>query len=63
MGTPPPGYQQEWRTHIVHVLGFKSLSALRGEAVRSPEFMLVGNPWRLRVYPGGRRQDSEEVLA
>ena len=42
MGTPPPGYDEEWMTHTIHVHGFASLSTERGESVASPEFMLPG---------------------
>ena len=52
LGTPPNGYQ-EWTSTKVHVHGFADLSAMRGTPV-SPEFMALGNPWRLRLYPGGR---------
>jgi hypothetical protein len=61
MGTPPPGYDEEWATHTVHVHGFASLPSVRGEAVDSPEFVLLENPWLLRIYPGGR-QDTEEGM-
>ena len=54
IGTPPNGYQ-EWTSTKVHVHGFADLSAMRGTPV-SPEFMALGNPWRLRLYPGGRNQ-------
>jgi hypothetical protein len=53
MGTPPPDYNQEWVMHTVHCHGFGSLSTVRGEGVASPEFMLLGNVWRVRVFPGG----------
>ena len=52
MGTPPPGYQQEWAKHTVHWHGFLDLSTVRGEYVDSPEFMLLGNPWILEIFPG-----------
>ena len=48
IGTPPPGYDEEWVTHTVHCHGFASL-----RFVDSREFMLLGNPWRLQMFPGG----------
>jgi hypothetical protein len=59
MGIPPPDYHEEWVTHTVHVHGFGSLPSEQDEFVDSPEFMLVGNPWRLRVYPGGSDCEKE----
>jgi hypothetical protein len=53
MGPPPPDYHEEWATHTVHVHDFASLSTVRGEFVDSPEFMLLGNQWRLGICPGG----------
>ena len=61
MGTTPPGYDEEWVTHTVHVHGFTSLPSVRGEAVDSPEFVLLGNQWLLRIYPGGD-DDAEEGM-
>jgi hypothetical protein len=52
LGTPPQGYQ-EWTTTKVHVHGFVGLSTERDVPVYSPEFMALGNPWRLKLYPGG----------
>jgi len=52
VGTPPKGYR-EWATTKVHVHGFADLSAERDVPVDSSEFMAVGNPWRLCLYPGG----------
>ena len=53
LGTPPQGYQ-EWATTKVHVHGFADLSAERDVPVYTPEFMALGNPWHLALYPGGR---------
>lgn len=53
MGTPPPDYHEEWATHTVHVHGFARLSSAQGAFMESPEFMLLGNQWCLRIYPGG----------
>ena len=53
MGTPPPGYHQEWAKHTVHCHGFANLSAERGARVYSPEFMLLWNQLRLEICPGG----------
>jgi hypothetical protein len=61
MGTPPPGYHEEWAKHTIHVHGFGSLPTARDECVPSPEFMLVGNEWRLDIYPGGC-DDAEEGM-
>ena len=62
MGPPPPGYHQEWVTHTVHVHGFGSLPSERYAYVYSPEFMLLGNQWLLRIYPGGQA-NAEEGMA
>jgi hypothetical protein len=53
IGTPPPGYHQEWVTHTVHVHGFAGLPSERDEYADSPEFMLLGNPWSLMIFHGG----------
>jgi hypothetical protein len=53
VGTPPPGYNEEWAAHTVHWHGFGSLPTARGVGINSPEFILLGNPWRVRVFPGG----------
>ena len=52
LGTPPQGYR-EWVTTKVHVHGFAELSAVRNVHVNSSEFIAWGNPWRLKLYPGG----------
>jgi hypothetical protein len=63
MGTPPPGYDEEdWVTHTIHCHGFASLSTLRGVFVASPEFMLLGNPWSLMIFPGGLEDAAEEGM-
>jgi len=62
LGTPPQGYQ-EWATTKVHVHGFADLSAERNVPVDSSEFMAVGNPWRLRLYPGGDANSREGWVA
>jgi hypothetical protein len=59
VGTPPLGYDQGWVKHTVHVHGFPSLSTVRGENVNSPEFMLLGNQWCVRIYPGGDANADE----
>jgi len=52
VGTPRLGYNQEWATHVVHFNQFGTLSTwVTGEIVQSPEFMLVGNQWRVEMYP------------
>ena len=58
MGTPPPGYNEEWVIHTIHCHGFGSLpSAEEGveahDFVDLPEFMLLGNQWSLEICPGG----------
>jgi hypothetical protein len=64
MGTPPPGYHQEWITHTVHCHGFASLSTEQDECVDSPEFMLLGNEWRLQiVQPGGDEEAGEGMVS
>jgi hypothetical protein len=62
VGAAPPGYNQGWMTHTVHWHGFESLSALRGEFVWSPEFMLLGNQWRLEICPGGTSNAAEGMV-
>jgi hypothetical protein len=62
MGPPPPGYHQEWVTHTVHVHGFGSLPSERNAFVYSPEFMLLGNQWRLELYPGGKDEAVEGMV-
>jgi hypothetical protein len=63
MGTPPPGYDGEWVTHTMHCHGFGSLPSEQDEFVDSPEFMLLGNQWLLRVFPGGDDdEDAEEGM-
>jgi hypothetical protein len=62
MGTPPPDYHQEWAKHTVHVHSFANLSTARGEFVDSPEFMLLGNEWRLAIYPGGKDEAAEGMV-
>ena len=62
MGTPAPGYQEEWMTHTVHWHGFARLPSEQGEGVDSPEFMLLGNQWFLQLYPGGREHAAAEGM-
>jgi hypothetical protein len=62
MGTPPPDYNGEWVTHTIHCHGFANLPAERREFVDSPEFMLLGNPWCLKIFPGGRRRAEEGMV-
>jgi len=52
VGTPPPDFNG-WTTTKVYVHGFANLSAVRNVPVASPEFIALGNPWRLMLYPGG----------
>ena len=62
MGTPPPDYHEEWATHTVHVHGFPDLSSAQGAFVESPEFMLLGNQWCLKIYPGGDADEGKTSL-
>jgi len=64
MGTPPPGYDEDWVTHTIHCHGFASLSAAEeGESVDSPDFMLLGNQWRMQIYPGGDTAAAEGMTS
>jgi predicted amino acid-binding ACT domain protein len=63
MGTPPPDYHQEWAKHTVHWHGFANLPSERGAFVVSPEFMLLGNPWCLVIFPGGRIGSAEGLTS
>jgi len=63
VGTPPSGYNEGCVTRTVHFHGFESLLVERGRYVYSPNFMLVGNLWCLRVYPGGRRDSAEGMVS
>jgi hypothetical protein len=57
------GYHREWAKHTVHVHGFANLSSERGEYVDSPEFMRLGNQWRLELYPGGDDEAAEGMVS
>jgi hypothetical protein len=57
VGTPPPDFN-EWTTTKVYYHGFPSLSTVRNVGVDSPEFMALGNSWRLKLYPGGRSSSN-----
>ena len=59
VGIAPPGYNHSWVTHTVHYHGFSDLSTERGARFDSPEFMLLGNQWRLKIYPGGEAATAE----
>ena len=63
VGTPPTGYHEEWAKHTVHWNGFGSLPSERTalRIVHSPEFLLLGNEWRLAIYPGGD-DDADEGM-
>ena len=63
MGTPLPGHNQEWGKHTIHCRGFGSLPSERGAFVYSPEFMLLGNPWRLEIFPGGHATSAEGMVS
>jgi hypothetical protein len=62
IGTPPPGYKEEWVTHTVHVHGFANLSSERDVAVDSPEFMRFDHQWRLVICPGGGTDADEGMV-
>ena len=53
VGTPPPDFNG-WTTTKIYFHGFADLSAVRNVPVYTPEFMALGNPWCLKLYPGGR---------
>ena len=63
MGTPPPGYDEDWATHTIHCHGFASLSSERDESFTSPEFMLLGNQWRMELFPGGDEDAAEGMTS
>ena len=48
--------------HTVHFHDVASLSTVRGEFVWSPEFMLLGNQWCLKIYPGGDEGAAEGMV-
>jgi len=52
VGTPPPDFNG-WTTTKIYFRGFADLSAVRNVPVYTPEFIAVGNPWCLCLYPGG----------
>ena len=49
--------------HTIHCHGFASLSLEQDESVDSPEFMLLGNPWRLQLFPGGDEGAAERMTS
>jgi len=63
VGTPLPGYHQEWLTRTVHVHDFPSRSAEGGEFVWSPEFEGFGNQWCVRIFPGGCANAAEGMVS
>jgi len=63
VGTPLPGYHQEWLTRTVHVHDFPSRSAEGGEFVWSPEFEGFGNQWCVRIFPGGCANAGEGMVS
>jgi hypothetical protein len=62
LGTPPKGYQ-EWATTKVHIHGFADLTAVRNVPVASSEFMALGSPWCLGLFPGGHGDGGEGWVA
>ena len=57
VGTPPPDFNG-WTSTKIFFHGFAELSAERGARVISPEFMAVGKPWCLRLYPRGHNHSE-----
>ena len=62
VGAPPPNFK-EWSSTKVYFHGFPALSSVRGARVDSPEFMALGNPWRLKLFPGGDAISREGWVA
>ncbi|KAL7523410.1 hypothetical protein ACHAXR_000166, partial [Thalassiosira sp. AJA248-18] len=62
IGTPSSGFQ-EWEITPVHIHGFESLDATRGEFVESPEFACFGHQWHVRIFPGGRRGSDDGMVS
>jgi hypothetical protein len=63
VGTPMPGFHEEWLTHKVYFHKFARLSATRDVFVKSPKFTLLGNQWRLEIFPGGRDDSPEGMVS
>jgi hypothetical protein len=63
VGTPRPGFHEEWVTHKVYFHKFARLSATRDVFVKSPKFTLLGNQWRLEIYPGGSANADEGMVS
>ena len=57
VGTPPPDFNG-WTTTKIYFHGFADLSAVRNVPVDSSEFMALGNPWCLKLFPGGRNRSE-----
>jgi hypothetical protein len=62
VGTPPPDFN-EWTTTKVYYHGFLALSAVQNVCEDSSEFMALGNPWRVQLYPGGRNHSETGYVA
>ena len=52
VGTPSPSFVDCSSTRVYYH-GFADLSTVLNVPVDSPEFMALGNPWCLYLYPGG----------
>jgi hypothetical protein len=64
VGTAPLGYhEEEWVQHTVHYHGFRSLTSEQDEYEGSPKFTLLGNQWRLSIYPGGDDDAAEGMVS
>ena len=62
VGTPPTNFSG-WTTTEVRFHNYADLSTERGEYEASPEFLCLGNEWRLKIYPGGDENSEEENSA
>jgi hypothetical protein len=52
VGTPSPSFV-DWSSTKAYYHGFAGLSTERDVGVDSPDFIALGNPWFLRLFPGG----------
>ena len=60
VGKPTADYQLE-DSVTVHFHDFENLTAVKGKAVKSPQFRCAGYEWSLWVYPGGNSKSTEGV--
>ena len=52
-----------WTTTEVRFHNFANLSTTTDENVKSPKFSSFGHEWRLKIYPGGREDSDEGMVA